>query len=192
MSHATLRLGLLLLMALAACPAQAQTQVTVTPQKKPAPAAPTQPVTSQNLPAPAFQSDVKNLEAILDKDEEARVIEGGGKAEAAPAHAVSGHVSQAELEAAAQEEAGLLSTVLMTLRVGAIRWRDAIEIVFAAVISLYVRKLYLLSREQHKILSHAIRSAEYAAAAAKRSADICETLMQEHKKPDENQGKLDI
>ncbi|NBO18760.1 MAG: hypothetical protein EBV03_05950, partial [Proteobacteria bacterium] len=76
--------------------------------------------------------------------------------------------------------------------VGAIRWRDAIEIVFAAVISLYVRKLYLLSREQHKILSHAIRSAEYAAAAAKRSADICETLMQEHKKPDENQGKLDI
>lgn len=188
MSCARLSLALLLL---ASLPAAAQAEVTV--RKGSGTPAPTQPVTSQNLPAPAFQSDVRNLEAILDKDEEARVIDGGGKPAQLPAaHVTAGFVSQEELEAAAKQEEGFLTGLLTGLRVGAIRWRDAIEVVFMGLLLLYVRKLYRLSHEQQKILSHAIRSAEYAAAAAKRSADTCETLMLEHKKPDENQGRLDI
>jgi hypothetical protein len=55
-----------------------------------------------------------------------------------------------------------------------------------------MRKLYLLSREQHRILSHSIRSAEYSAAAARRAADICETLLKDQQKPNEAQHRLDL
>lgn len=154
-------------------------------------AAPTQPVSSTNLPAPQFQSDVRQLEAILDKDEEARVIsEKPAPAATAPTSDVV-TVEALQIPQQAQDE-GVLSAWLTSIRVTAIRWRDALEIIFIAAILGYIRKLYVLSREQQRILSHAIRSAEYAASAAKRSAEICENLLQEHRKPDEAQGKLDL
>lgn len=187
---------LALLALLIAAPAQAQT-------RKSATAAPAQPVVSQNLPAPEFQSDTRNLEAILGKEEEARLIQQGEaaaaqaaekptKASPQPVKTVPAQAAPAAAEPTPEAESGFLESTLTGVRVSAIRWHDAIEIVFIALLMLYVRKLYKLSRDQHKILSHAIRSSEYAAAAAKRSAEICETLMQEHKKSDEAQGKLDL
>lgn len=157
-------------------------------------AAPTQPVYSNTLEAPAFQSDTRNLEAILGKEEEARVTREGA-APAAPAAAAK----QAANPAAKQvvrivedEGSDPFSTAVMSVRVFAIRWRDVFDIIFAGAIAVYVRKLYQLSRDQQKVLSHTIRSAEYAAAAAKRSAEICDNLLKHQQKPDEAQGKLDL
>lgn len=172
--------------------ASAQAEVTV--RKGQGTPAPTQPVSSNNLEAPAFQSDVRNLEAILDKEENARVTRDPVKARAqAPsAPTITVPASTPDPVAPAQESDGFVSSTLMAIRVFAIRWRDMIDIIFTGVMAFYVRKLYILSREQHKILSHSIRSAEYSAAAAKRSADICELLMQSQQKADEAQGHLDL
>lgn len=158
--------------------------------KKTHKAVPAPQVSSKNLPMRTTKEDTKKLEAILlDKDEEAVEL-----VEQKPiAASESQPVSQEELEQfAAPEDKGFMHETLMKIRVSAIRWRDVIEIFFAGIIAIYVRKLYRLSREQQKILSHAIRSAEYAAASAKRSSEICEHLLQDHKKPDEAQGKLDL
>jgi hypothetical protein len=152
-----------------------------------------------------FQSDTRNLEAILGKEEAPQVIreETAAAPPAAPTKTTppaplktvpaQPAVKQVVTEETAPED-GFFSSMLMSVRVGAIRWRDAIEILFAGFVAWYIRALYRLSNEQQKILSHAIRSSEYAAAAAKRSADICETLMQEYQKQkqDEAQGKLDL
>ncbi len=156
--------------------------------------APTQPVTSNNLASPVFQSDTRNLEAILDKEENARVTRDAVKTKApAPAAPLVTVPAAAPAETApAPEEQGLFAAIGTAIRVFAIRWRDLIDVFFTMVLAFYMRKLYTLSRDQHKILSHSIRSAEYSAAAAKRSADICELLLKSQEKADEAQGKLDL
>jgi len=157
--------------------------------------APTQPVTTNNLDTPIFQSDTRNLQAILDKDETPRVtrdVVAKPKSTATPLVTVLASPILPAPVAAANEEQDMLSSSLMAIRVFAIRWRDTTDIFFLMLLVVYVRKLYVLSREQQKILSHSIRSAEYSAAAAKRSADICEILLKHQEKPDETQGKLDL
>jgi hypothetical protein len=155
-------------------------------------AAPTQPVYTNTLEAPVFQSDTRNLEAILGKEEEARITRDGASP-VPPAAGKQGKPMPAQApEAADMENGDPVSAAIMSVRVFAIRWRDVFEIIFAGTIALYVRKLYQLSRDQQKVLSHTIRSAEYAAAAAKRSAEICENLLKHQNKPDEAQGKLDL
>ncbi len=166
--------------------------------------APTQAVSSNNLVAPVFQSDTRNLEAILDKEETARVTRDATAAAAVPAAAKPKSALPAPLVTVPAspvvpqaiptepESEGFFSSLLMGLRVFSIRWREMFDIFFTLVLLVYVRKLYLLSREQHKILSHSIRSAEYSAAAAKRAADICETLLKSQEKPDEAQHQLDL
>lgn len=170
--------------------------------------APTQAVSSNPLPSPVFQSDTRNLEAILDKEETARVTRDAPPAPApvaaAPAHPRAAQPAPLVTVPASAtpvvpgtvsgepESEGMFTSVMTAIRVSAIRWRDLLDIVFTGILLIYVRKLYLISRDQHKILSHSIRSAEYAAAAAKRAADICETLLQSQQKPDEAQHQLDL
>lgn len=158
--------------------------------------APTQPVTTNNLEAPVFQSDTRNLEAILDKEETARIIrEAPPKVKTVtppqPIVTVPAAPSSSVVEIP-EESPGLITSTLTSMRIFAIRWRDLIDISFTVILAIFVRKLYGISRDQHKILSHSIRSAEYSAAAAKRSADICEALLQHQQKPDEAQGRLDL
>ncbi|MBY0406625.1 MAG: hypothetical protein K2Q01_02955, partial [Rickettsiales bacterium] len=74
-----MRLGLCLSLILLAFPAHAE----VTVRKGQGTPAPTQPVVSNNLEAPQFHSDTRNLEAILDKDETAKITRENGK-ESAP------------------------------------------------------------------------------------------------------------
>lgn len=178
---------------------QAHAEVTV--RKGQGTAAPTQPVAAANLEAPVFQSDTRNLEAILDKEETARVTVARAKAPAPaatmtvpaqPAPAPSAATPVSHSAEAPEEEDGILHSTLMSIRVFAIRWREVFDIFFTGVLAFYVRKLYTLSREQHKILSHSIRSAEYSAAAAKRSADICEILMKNHETPNADQHQFDL
>lgn len=179
------RLALAVMLALPAVPSAAE----VTVRKGQGTPAPTQPVISANVESPVFQSDTRNLEAILDKEEGARVTR-EAKGRAAPAAAPP--PVQNAAPAAAVEAQGLIDSAAMGLRVFAIRWREVFDIAFIALIALYMRRLYLLSRDQHRILSHAIRSAEYSAAAAKRAADICETLLKDQEKPNEAQHRLDL
>jgi hypothetical protein len=155
--------------------------------------APTHPVSSTNLDAPEFQSDVRNLEAILDKEEAARITkEAAKKNNAQPDTAPEPILTIPANEQAGAGEENALSALIAPVRVFAIRWRDVFDILLLAGLLVYIRKLYRLSREQHKILSHAIRSAEYAASAAKRSAEICEQLMHSQQQPNENQHQLDL
>ena len=159
--------------------------------------APTQPVSSNNIPAPVFQSDTRNLENILDTEETAKVVHVVPAIKMKPA--LPAPTINLQPIAASQpiitesENTGILSTAIIGIRVFSIRWREMFDIFFSAILVIYVRKLYILSREQNKILSHCIRSAEYSAAAAKRAVDICEILLQDQeKKPDAAQGLLDL
>jgi hypothetical protein len=188
MRHA---IAIALLGGLLSIPAQAE----VTVRKGQGTPAPTQPVTSNNLEAPVFQSDTRNLEAILDKDETARMTHDVARAKPAAIPVPVGTIVVPARETQAIPDAppeGLLNSILTSIRVFSIRWRETFDIVFAAALVVYVRKLYINSREQHKILAHSIRSAEYAASAAKRSAEICEILLKYQEKPDEAQHKLDL
>lgn len=183
-------------MVLMAAPAQAETRRGV------AVAAPTKPVGAKNLEAPVFQSDTRALQAIIDKDpEEGEPLPPA----AAPAKTVLPAVRQPMItqvipitapkgnEAGQPEdERGMIAKALTSVRVFAIRWREVFDIVFALAIIMYVRKLYVLARDQYKFMAHCVRASEDAALSARRSAEIAQALLHSQQQHDEAQGKLDL
>jgi len=148
-------------------------------------AAPTQPVIIKSLDAPVFQSDTRNLEAIVDKDNEpqgdanavviakrpeSKIIMPPPPAAAPPPMPVRVNPDNAVIPKAdkEEEESHGISTALMTLRIFIIRWSEVINAVLLTAIALFTWGLYRNSRHQSRMLARSLQAAEYEAARRSR------------------------
>ena len=149
-------------------------------------AAPTQQVITKPLPAPAFESDIKNIQEIINREETPPVKDPAKDLKPVviphppapvPAMAVKPPPSATApppLKAEPVEEQSCVNDLLTEVRIFAIRWHEVLDLVFLAAITWFVYLLYREQRSQNRYLARSVQATEDAARAAQKSLNPTE------------------
>jgi len=190
----------------------AQMQSRTEPQ---AVAAPTEPVIAKPLEAPVFDSDTRNIQAIIDKDDDntdnkpAAPVSKATKAAAPVAHqaaaalvspsvaapapvAVAVEPSNEAAQPMLHENDQPTISLMTRIRIFAIRWHEVFDIVFLGVITGFAAMVYRNSQIQTAIMIASVRAAEDALRATQTSARFVQDYTNQMHYRDENQINLDL
>ena len=174
-------------------------------------AAPTQPVVAKSLEAPAYDSDTRHIQAIVNRDDdisnEKSAVNSATSAAtksatltATPVASVvavatptaSEHVPEQLPEKIPEKIEAPTSGLTTEIRVFAIRWHEVFDMLFSAALVAVAILLYRHSRIQTKMLMASVRAAEDAARAAQAALRIAQDNATRVRYDDRGQASFDL